>query len=144
MAKRYPVPMIATVAPIDRGAPQRATEFDIAIRSPSGPLWKGTLRVGDRSGEGSWSQTKSEPSSITCPIQSYYGSTDREMLSLSLSLSGRDMADVLNVQARWARRGDVPCDGLRTVEVRQAVQIAGQQPIVVTGDGGLQVELRRR
>ena len=137
----YAVPTISE--PLDRTAPPRLSEVEVVIRAPAGILWQGMLRVADR-GESNWSQTRSEPPRQPCAVRSSYWNGDREMLSLSLSPGARDTPDGMIVQVRWARRGDDTCDGLRTVELRQTVALPSRQTAVVTGDGGLRVELRRR
>jgi hypothetical protein len=142
MVRNYPVPVVTT---IDPQAPLQVSDIDVVIRAPSGLLWQGTLRVAERGGESSWSQTRSEPPRSACPSRSsYFWNGEREMLSLSLASASREMAATLVVQVRWARRGEGACDGLRTVELRQTVEMTGRQTTTVSGDGGLRVELRRR
>lgn len=138
------VPVSTAMRPIEHQAPLQMTDIDLVIRSPSGILWQGTLRVADRGAESNWSQTRSEPPQAECPSRSYNWGSEREMLSLSLSPTPRDTLGSLMVHVRWARRGPGACEGLRTVELRQPVVLTDRQTTTLSADGGLRVELRRR
>lgn len=137
-------PEVVGRSTMDRQTPSRTTDVDIVIRGPSSVLWNGSLRVGDRGRQSSWSQSRVEPPAADCPAATYPFGGEPEMLSLSLLPMTRDSENSFMVSVRWARRGERGCDGLRTVEVRQSVALTVGQTVSVTADGGLRVELRRR
>jgi hypothetical protein len=139
--RSFAPPIVVTSAP---QSAVRTSDIDVVIRAPSGVLWQGTLRVADRGRESNWSQTRTEPPGAACPTRGYGWVGEREMLSLSLAAPSGEPSSSLAVQVRWARRGDSGCDGLRTVELRETVALSDRRTAVVTGDGGLRVELRRR
>lgn len=135
--------LISPVPPrAERGAdaPVAVRTVEVVARGGSELLWQGTLRVSDRGGESSWSQTRAEP----CNGRNYFGSGDRDMFSVSLSSTSRDVPGSVNLRVRWSRRGEGSCDGARTVEMSQTMVLAAGERTVVTGDGGLRLELRRR
>lgn len=109
--RTYPAPVVVTPYSESSAGAMQVFDIDVVIRAPSGPLWQGTLRVADRGGESSWSQTRNEPARAACPLRDSYWNGEREMLSLTLSPVSRTSGS-MTVQVRWARRGDGACDGL--------------------------------
>ncbi|MGK6324110.1 hypothetical protein ACMGDM_13660 [Sphingomonas sp. DT-51] len=85
-----------------------------------------------------------EPQPEGCPRTPSFGYGAQNEVSVQLSSERGGQAAMLAVTVRWARPVEEGCGGTRTVELREAVPMPGSTPVVLRGDGGLVVELRRR
>lgn len=119
--------------------------WSVVLRGGGAVLWQGDLWVA-RGAQSSWRQQVQEPGPEECGGNRFmYDSSGRETsVSLMSHDDGREEAPILRVTARWARPGAEPCSGIRKVELEETVPAAGPGPVVLSGDGGLTVELRRR
>ena len=123
------------------------SSIEVRLSAESGLLWDGVLRVGG--GQAATimeSRTEAEPAS--CPETRLRGRGVETSLRLSLSANGRTSGiDAYNVSVHWTRPGSAAeCSdsGSRSVQLQQVVDLAAGREIVLRGDGGLVLRLRRR
>lgn len=121
------------------------TRVAIVMRGGGAILFDGMLWVGMR-GQSSWRQTLQEAPDPRCVGERPYEARQDEA-SIQISTSYDPMGTgtrPLLVTVRWQRPNDDGCAGARTVELRQSVVLDGSAPVMLRGDAGLTVELRRR
>ncbi|WP_394647998.1 hypothetical protein [uncultured Sphingomonas sp.] len=125
--------------------PFRSVTFDVEVRGGNQLLWSGAMRVSTDAGA-SIDRRQSDAPAERCPsAERGYGSSERDALSLSLSM--RDStAMVVAVRGSWERRVDGgACEGgTRTISFSDTVPIAPGSVTMIKGDGGLTVTLRQR
>jgi hypothetical protein len=144
------MPPPITVVPAAPQGPREATiAYPVHVRITAGSqlLFDDTLRVARYSGA-SFTHSRSEALTQTCPDVPYHGSSARQSLSVQLYLSGSaESASAVNVNVNWQRPIDgAGClgDGSRSVSVVQTVPLDPGRTATVQGDAGLQVTLSRR
>lgn len=137
-------PPVFAASSAERPSGER-TRVAIMVRAGSTVLFDGALWVGAR-GQSSWRQTFQEALDPRCEGSRPYDARQNET-SVQIT-TGYDNAAVgprpMFVTVRWQRASDEGCAGARTVEMRERVVLEGSAPVVLRGDAGLTVELRRR
>lgn len=137
---------VRTLVPEANDAP--ADTLDIRIRSGSELLWEGSVRVGKPGASLTQHLFQSEPPG--CPPGRYAGSVHAavsltvERLRYSTSPAG---AFTYPVRVGWERpalAGGCGGAGTRSVEIRDDVELRHGDRVVLRGDVGLQLEIRRR
>lgn len=144
------VQIVAPPAPPAYGAPAQTNaplaervKIAVVIRAGGQTLYDGALWVSPR-GQAAWQLSVQEAPDPMC--QPDVGNTRTNELSIRISSTRYGSyanAGLYAVTVRWQRPGETACEGVRTVELREAVNLANT-PIVLKGDGGLTVEIRRR
>ena len=131
------------------GTPAKGAVFEnigIAVSSPQGPLWEGTLRVSPNQGA-SYQQNLSQASAQPCPSGSPYERSERSHLNVSVYAEQNLQLNLsYRIDASWARPiANLDCreTGTRTVQINHVVVIAPGETSVVEGDAGLRVQLTR-
>jgi len=142
-----PPPVFVPNAAADHASPARRVpsraRYDVVVRGGDTLLWRGTLWIGGR-GPSSWRQTLQEAQDDGCGPSSWPGAqTETSIQVVPAPPYGGDTGQA-TVTARWSRPSGVPCGGARVVEIRQTISLDAASPIVLSGDGGLVVELRRQ
>jgi hypothetical protein len=120
--------------------------IDVRVTAGDRTLFADQLRVDSMMGA-SYSQNRSEAMAHSCPGDRY----DRQ-LSSSFTLrlnsrSGELGTRLVSVLVNWSRPvdgADCASTGSRSVSISQTVTYQPGRPVVLTGDGGLRVELRPR
>ena len=122
---------------------------DVEILGAGAVLWSGPLRLA--SGQpASVRHDVREASSPGCDTSARgFWSSDQSSLSLSLSvLSAESVDDSVRVALRWGRPVPGACGegsgSARAVELNQSVQLERGKWVVLNGDAGLVLRLRRR
>lgn len=113
------------------------------MRGGGAVLWEGSLWVVPYA-QSSWRQSVQEAAPDECgSVRTRFEASRETSISLNMAYDG-EQSPRLHVMAQWARPGVEPCSGMRRVELRETVATDATAPIVLRGDGGLVVELRRR
>ena len=123
----------------------RSVTFDVEVRGGGQLLWSGPMRVSTDAGASIDRRQSDAPAERCSTAERGYGSSEREALSLFLSM--RDAtAIVVTIRGSWERRieGDACGGGTRTVSFSDTVPIAPGSVKTIKGDGGLTVTLRQR
>ena len=119
---------------------------DVRITAGNQTLFADQMRVDGLMGA-SFSQNRSEAMARSCPTDRY----DRQQSSnFTLRLNSRNIemgTRLMSVAVSWSRPVDnIDCNntGSRSASINQTVTWQPGRAVVLTGDGGLRVELRPR
>jgi hypothetical protein len=119
---------------------------DVRVTAGNQTLFADQMRVDGMMGA-SYSQTRSEAMARVCPDARY----DRQQsTNFNLRLNGRNMeagSRQMSVSVNWSRpieSADCASNGTRGASINQTVNWEPGKTVVLTGDGGLRVELRPR
>ena len=134
-----PSPTLADGLPIETMA--------VEIRVGDSKLWSGTLRIGPKYGNASFSQSRNEAAE-SCPSdKSSPGKTTFSNQSLNFNISRRSWQqepDKFNVNVNWTQ--PIPAcegEGTDTLGLYRVVDIPRGSTVSVTGGGGVTVKLTR-
>jgi hypothetical protein len=142
-----PTPVLVSVPSVDAiGRDPRArerTRVAVIMKAEGRTLYDGALWVGRRA-PASWRQTVQEAPVPACAPATPWDARGNEIsVQVMPRFDDPGAAERFVVTVRWQRPGDAPCSGARTVELRESVTLGGG-PVVLRGDAGLTVEVRRR
>lgn len=119
---------------------------DVRVTTGNQTLFADQMRVDGLMGA-SFSQNRSEAMARTCPADRY----DRQQSTMfTLRLNSRNVelgGRLMSVSVTWSRpieSNDCANSGTRSASISQTVAYQPGKPIILTGDGGLRVELRPR
>jgi hypothetical protein len=123
-----------------------AAILDIRIASEGRLLAEDTLRVGPTGA--AITQSRSEAPSANCLVANSYGRTTGTNFRLQIQpIGGEQQRAHYNVDVSWSRPGsDDGCvqGGNRSVSLQQTVELAPGQEVMLRGDAGLSIRIRRR
>ena len=137
-----PPPMIVPSMPV----PSPPVVVDVRVTAGGRILFADEMRVDDMMGA-SYSQSRSESPARACkPYR--YGRQQSTTFNLRLNArSGEAATRLMSVSVSWSRPiddADCTSSGTRSASIDQTVAWEPGRPLVLTGDGGLRVELRPR
>lgn len=121
------------------------SDIDFSISTREGPLWQGSLRVGQR-GPSSMSMDRTEAPPANCVPAERYSTYFRNNLKLSVNtVRANGDYPLYRIDVSWTRPQEGDCfGGTRTVELTQNVELPPGRDVTVQGDGALTVRLRLR
>lgn len=140
-----PPPIITPNLPppfVSAGRYNRPT-VTISVRATSGDnvLLNDRFRVGTSAA--SFMLNRSEAGPANCTASETYTGV-RSSLMFSLRPDGPTSGDRYRLSLNWSRpKGPCEGDGSRGVSLEQLVVLKSGDPVVIEGDGGVKVELRR-
>ena len=121
--------------------------FDIEVTGNEQLLWRGSLRASARAAA-SYAHQREEAEPANCPVQERWNRSGRTSLELKVVMRDvRPGNEKLAVDVEWVRpSSQTGCNdaGSRTVKLQETVDITDRQDLVVRGDAGLTVRLKRR
>lgn len=133
--------MIVPLAP----APVEVSAIDVDARAAGELMFSGTLRIAGDVGA-YFSQSRNEAAAMLCPPAS--GRTRGQVQSgfnINLYPQRTNVGERIAVNISWQRPAGSGCDeGTRTVQVNQTVELPVGGSVLIEGDAGLMVRLRRR
>jgi hypothetical protein len=142
-------PVIMPIAPSPPRMPRADTPpivVDIKVLAGTQVLYSDTLHVDGYAGAG-YSQSRSEASSLTCPLALFNGRSRTN--SLNVRLGRRNFSEdeqAISVDINWNRPSpDATCEssGSRQANLSQVVKLTPGKSVRIDGDAGLRVEIRQ-
>ena len=138
----YPIPRLHVP---DVPAP-RPFLVDTTVSAGDRTLFRDVLRVA-RGYEASYNQSSNQAPMVPCAGSSSYQSSERSSLRIQLS-NYSDANDRLSVSVHWDRPlpPSAVCQppGLRGVQLTNIIELKAGETVVLEGDAGLRVSLKRR
>lgn len=140
----------AIVSP--QAMPERFASFDVDVRAGSEQLWTGPMRLSNRIAA-RFNRTKSDAQESGCPNDvtggvMRMGASTSLTVDLSQRYGGDRAADSFQLVLSWGRPGDnAGCparQSSRTVSLNESFELKQGAQIVINGDGGVVVRIRRR
>ena len=134
-------------SPLAEGLPIESMVVEIRVGDRK--LWSGTLRLGPKYGNASFSQSRNEAAEPCPSDKSAMGKTTFSNQSLNFNISRRrswqQEPDKFNVNVNWAQ--PIPAcegEGTNTLGMYRVVNIPRGSTVSATGGGGVMVRLTRQ
>lgn len=117
--------------------------LDIRVSGEDGFAWRDTLRVAHRA-PASVTQSRTEAPSGRCPAEIQYDYGVRANFTITVNVRSTSNFSVSIDWTRPASLDGCTAAGSRTVRLSQTVELAPGQSVMLEGDAGLKVEIKRR